>query len=246
MSDEFDAKVVNIHLSSLYLYSTGFYYGASYKKCSTYIEWWGQTLPEYRERGIREINFIGWEPFLEHGLDKLLREAKALGFSIGIVTSGILIHRKPLELLRGNIDRVIIVVESMLEDDRIPSVEGARATQAKLIGLAKEAHGLGIDVKLNIVVTVFGRRDDYTRLIEELDPSEVTVSRVLRMDEWMDRGSRLFGTSESDFEECLERHSGVRLSNGAPVVSEDDAGLCAHVINWSEEKLVFLTGVASQ
>lgn len=127
------------------------------------------------------INFAGGEPLLYKHLDDAISYANSLGIKVSIITNGYLLTEEKIKSWKNKISCIGISVDSLDKDTdiKIGRCCGKNTLEKdKLIQLAKVIHNVGIDLKINTVVSKFNITEDFSKLYDELKPKKVKLLQM--------------------------------------------------------------------
>ena len=220
-------RSANLHITAHCNYGCGFCFSRTLYKTEMEPSEWIPIMERLKDNGFLKLNFVGGEPFLYEGLRTLCSEAKRMGFITGIVTNGSLLDEKTLEGYRGILDCIGFSVDSTSESTECRCGRGIPGTNhiEHIVELSKIAHSLGMDVKLNITIIKACLDEDFSQLIETVDPSRVKMFRVLGLDGVNDLMMDGFGITDDEYERFVSVHKDISLSNGNGIVFEDNSDM---------------------
>jgi len=176
-------------------------------------------LETLKSKGIEKINFAGGEPLLYKNLDHLLKMAKAMGFTVSIVTNAALLNENNLREMSGYVDWIGISVDSA---DEVIEKELGRGYGQHIEHVSKVCeliHEYGMKLKINTTVTKMNFSEDMKPFISSLCPDRWKVFQILHMKGQNDDALDLTLTNE-EFDIFRNINDGLALSNGATPVFE--------------------------
>ncbi len=176
-------------------------------------------LETLRSKGIEKINFAGGEPLLYKNLDHLLKMAKAMGFTVSIVTNAALLNENNLRKMSGYVDWIGISVDSA---DEVIEKELGRGYGQHIEHVRKVCelvHEYGMKLKINTTVTRMNFSEDMKPFISSLCPDRWKVFQILHMKGQNDDALDLTLTTE-EFDIFRNINDGLALRNGATPVFE--------------------------
>jgi pyrroloquinoline quinone biosynthesis protein E len=112
---------------------------------------WLRVLDEARQLGMLQLHLSGGEPLARADLTPLVARARALGFYVNLVTSGVgLDERRAAELAQAGLDHVQLSVQ---DADRAAAdeVAGARVSGRKMAA-ARAVTALELPLTINVVL----------------------------------------------------------------------------------------------
>lgn len=131
-------------------------------------EEWKRVLREGRELGALQLGFTGGEPMLRKDVEELVGEAHRLGYYTNLITSGIGLSERRLELLKdAGLNQIQLSIQSS-DRQMTDSLVGARAFDHKL-KVAQLIKAYGFPMVLN--VPVFRQNVDLAAEILEMAES---------------------------------------------------------------------------
>lgn len=152
------------------------------------------------------INFSGGEPLLISKIDQLIREAFNMGFKPSLVTNGSLFTRDLLDNMAPYLFKIGVSLDS-------PSwatlqLIGRRTRAGKTYSLQtllshlrySKAVNPDLIIKVNTIVSQFNKDEDFSPLIDAVQPDEWSAIQVLP---FYDKGSAI---SDDDFEKFIDYH----------------------------------------
>lgn len=152
------------------------------------------------------INFSGGEPLLIKGIDKLILTAYQMGFSPSIVTNGSLLSETLLNCIASYLVKLGLSLDSpnrhTLNQIGRRTRSGKSYTEKSIknrIKLAKELNP-NIIIKINTIVNRLNYQEDFSPLIDMLEPDEWSVIQVL---DFFDKPS---GISTDAFQQFVNFH----------------------------------------
>jgi pyrroloquinoline quinone biosynthesis protein E len=114
-------------------------------------EEWKRVLHEARKMGSLQLGFSGGEPMLRPDLGELVAEANGLGYYTNLITSGMGLSRKRLEVLKEvGLNQIQLSLQSSIRDINDAMV-GNKAFDNKL-KVARDIKDLGFPVVMNVPV----------------------------------------------------------------------------------------------
>ncbi len=222
---------INIHITDACNYSCAFCF-SSRSSCSSGgmigFDRWMPILSDLVEnRGITKINFAGGEPHLHPDLKQCIYYSKSLGATTSLVTNGSLVDREFFLDTYGDLDWIGLSIDSV--DDYKEVMMGRHCPGCRHLEKVKlvsdYAHDHGVKVKLNVVVNRMSFDEDFTELIERIDPQRVKFLQISKVRGVNDFVYDYYSITDLTFEDFKKRHSGIRLSNGSSPVSESESDI---------------------
>jgi pyrroloquinoline quinone biosynthesis protein E len=112
---------------------------------------WLRVLDEARQLGMLQLHLSGGEPLARADLTPLVARARALGFYVNLVTSGVgLDERRAAELAQAGLDHVQLSVQDA-DHAAADEVAGARVSGRKMAA-ARAVTALELPLTINVVL----------------------------------------------------------------------------------------------
>lgn len=190
----------------------------------SYEQWSGIIEDLVKNRGITKVNFVGGEPLLYPHLERCLAFTKSLGATTSIVTNATLVDDGFFKRTLGNLDWIGLSIDST--DDYTEVVIGRHVKDCRYLQnvrkVADLAHDYGVRIKLNITVNRLCIRDDFTEIIEDIDPSRLKFIQLTNVKGINDSGYDDLSVTEGTFDRFIRKYSDLLLSNGLRPVFESE------------------------
>nr|WP_294507157.1 pyrroloquinoline quinone biosynthesis protein PqqE [uncultured Rhodopila sp.] len=136
---------------------------------------WQQVLTSAADIGVLQVHFSGGEPTARADLPDLVRHAVATGLYTNLITSGVPLDQRRVDVLAdAGLDHVQISFQDAedVNGDRIAGMTGAQKKKREVSAII---HRAGLPLTINLVV----HRQNLERLPEMLDMSvELGASRI--------------------------------------------------------------------
>ncbi|MDP3274805.1 MAG: viperin family antiviral radical SAM protein [Deltaproteobacteria bacterium] len=179
------------------------------------------VMASVRAAGGQKMNFVGGEPTLHPDIERLVCEAKSMGFTTSIVSNGKRLARLLASSAGAALDWVGLSVDSATDEGNAAVGRGGPGYTQQIVDLATQAQGLGARVKLNTVVTKVNVDEDMHTLIRQIAPERWKVFQALRVEGQNEtRIGPLLVTAE-EFARFVARHQGLNREQ-IPLVAEDN------------------------
>ena len=215
----------NVHITGKCNYRCGFCFAKNLPNITMGFEHWKPIFEDLRfNQGIDKINFAGGEPLLYPELLECCKFCKSIGFTVSIVSNGSLINRDFLEKAAGCVDWIGLSIDSI--DDRIETDVGRcchcgeHNHIGKIVEISQMAHELGMKVKLNITVISQSYQEDFSEIINAVDPDRAKAFQVMRLEGHNGDQFDRFSVTSEQYEEFIARHRDIKLRNGTELVFE--------------------------
>lgn len=189
-----------------------------------------KAMKEFSERGTRLWDFTGGEPLLRKDIGELVAYAKDLGFSIVLVTNGLLIKRKIKEIKKVDVLDVSLDGPKPIND----KLRG-RGTFDKIMEGIKIAKENGVNVHLSSVISRLNtERNCYG--IRELLNIAINLNcpiffQPLYESEYNKKEIKKYFPSKRDYIQALEIIKKFKTENPFLLQSSDTT------LNWFEKLL---------
>ncbi|XP_008278225.1 S-adenosylmethionine-dependent nucleotide dehydratase RSAD2 [Stegastes partitus] len=212
---------VNYHFTRKCNYKCGFCFHTAKTSFVLPLEEAKRGLKLLKDSGMEKINFSGGEPFLHEKGDFL---GKMVQFckqdlqlpSVSIVSNGSMIKEKWFQKYGDYLDILAISCDSFDEDTNqlIGRAQGKKSHLDNLYKIRTWCQQYKVAFKINSVINTFNIEEDMTEQIVELNPVRWKVFQCLLIDgenagEAALREAERFVISDQQFQEFLDRHSGV-------------------------------------
>jgi radical S-adenosyl methionine domain-containing protein 2 len=176
------------------------------------------------EAGFRKVTFAGGEPFLCPWIYDLVNEANALGMVSCVVTNGSLLSQ--LERLSGVLDWLVISIDSTSERT-LRSL--GRVTARRALGrhdyleMCQRAKDLGIQLKINTVVTRENLSEDLSGFVSAAHPARWKILQMLPVAGQNDHGSEALRVTSEEFRAFVDVQLRGLAEEITVVVEDNDA-----------------------
>ncbi|MCE9580085.1 MAG: viperin family antiviral radical SAM protein [Deltaproteobacteria bacterium] len=181
-----------------------------------------------RAAGTEKLNFAGGEPTLCPYLGEVLREARAQGLVVTIISNGFALEAL-LECQAGDLDWVGLSVDSAVEQVQAALGRGRGNHVARTTKLFDLVHAYGLRAKLNTVVTARTWDEDMTAFVRRVRPHRWKVFQVLPVGGQNDGRVEPLLIAPAQFRAFVDRHLPLGAEGFAPVV-EDNAAMTASYV----------------
>ncbi|MFX1284740.1 MAG: viperin family antiviral radical SAM protein [Promethearchaeota archaeon] len=182
--------------------------------------------------GTKKITFVGGEPLLYPQLGELIRYTKNYNITTMIITNGSLLDCVYLELYEKYIDWIGFSLDSSIDvvndtlGRRLKNSRKQNLTHIQRVrSLVPTVKNLGINVKINTVVTSLNWQEDMNWLIKELKPDRWKVFQVLKIDGENDRDISPLLITPRQFQHFIFRHQ-----NCNPNKESNDAMMGSYIM----------------
>lgn len=131
------------------------------------------------------INFSGGEPMLIHQIDELIKHAHGLGFNPSMITNGSLLNDANLPKIAPYLVKLGLSLDSpslaTLQTIGRTTKSGKTYSHQSILDIVRIARELnpGIIIKINTVVNAFNQCEDFSPLIDSIEPDEWSAIQVL-------------------------------------------------------------------
>lgn len=163
-------------------------------------------LTQYVRWDKVRINFSGGEPLLIHRLGSLIQAAYDLGFLPSVVTNGILLSEKKQLEITPYLVKLGLSIDSpyaaTLHKIGRKTKSGKWLSHLELIETVKLARQLNpsITIKINTLVSNYNKDEDFSPLVDAIEPEEWSVIQVLP---FFDQQAKV---STQEFEHFIDKH----------------------------------------
>jgi len=152
------------------------------------------------------INFSGGEPMLIHKIDEIILEAHRLGFKPSLVTNGSLLNENNLNKIAPYLTKLGISLDSpnlsTLQKIGRMTKSGKTYSNQGIIDFVNMARQINPDIviKINTIVNALNKDEDFSALIENIEPDEWSAIQVL---DFFDKGSAI---NSEEFDKFIDFH----------------------------------------
>jgi len=179
-----------------------------------------EILAQVKKKGIEKITFAGGEPLMHSQMSEILHLAKEEGLVTCIVTNGSLMDCNDLKRMKDDLDWIGLSIDSQRESIEKQLGRGNGQHVQKSVDLVKSIHKLGIQLKINTVVTKMNYRERIGPFIESLAPHRWKVFQYLHMSGCNDEYRSELEITSEEFDSFLKNHRDTKLQNGGSPVFE--------------------------
>jgi len=160
--------------------------------------------------GCKKLTLGGGEPFLSPKLLELLKEAKKVGLTTCVVTNANMITKEKMMALSHYLDWIAISVDSFSEYTEIEIGRGNVRHVSHCIKVASWAHDLGINLKVNSVITSLNYSENMMKHILSIKPDRWKVFQLLQIEGENIESTKDLVISEEEFQYCMNNHKSVK------------------------------------
>lgn len=174
---------------------------------------WIDTISDYfKNNNISKprINLVGGEPLLYKEIIPLIKYIYSKGIRVSLVTNGSLLTNEFLSEVGTFLDKIGISIDTL---DSKTAKKIGRSTKNKetlsserLIATCKQIKSLNINLKINIVVSRFNFKEDFSSFLNEVGADKVKFLELYIVDE-MNKESVKYKLSKKEYNEFCSRHS---------------------------------------
>lgn len=131
------------------------------------------------------INFSGGEPMLIHRIDEIIQEAKQLGFNASLITNGSLLNDNNLPKIAPYLVKLGVSLDSpklkTLQEIGRTTRSGKHTRHEAILFRIEQARAINpaIIIKVNTVVSQYNHHEDFSPLIDSIEPDEWSAIQVL-------------------------------------------------------------------
>jgi len=219
-----EIKSANIHINRICNYNCGFCFARNLDRSILTPEQWRSRLSYLKKEGVTKLNLAGGEPTLYPHFIELCHLAKEMGFIVSIVTNGSMINGEKIEKMMGKVDWIGLSIDS--PDNNVEKSVGRQCSSlnhiTNVIEVARLAHEKNIKVKLNITVIRQSWKQDFSELINMINPERVKAFQVLRVEGENEDLFDEYSITKDEWEHFKNNHNKIVLRNGEMLVFEGD------------------------
>ncbi len=152
------------------------------------------------------INFSGGEPMLIHEIDEIIKEAYQLGFKPSLVTNGSLLNDHNLLKIAPYLVKLGISLDSpnleTLQKIGRMTKSGKTYSNQSIVDIVTRAREINnnIIIKINTIVNFLNKDEDFSPLIDSIQPDEWSAIQVL---DFYDKDSAI---SIEEFDRFIDFH----------------------------------------
>lgn len=182
------------------------------------------SLAELLARTYTKVTLVGGEPTLYPRLPELLAIVKRGGALTNLVTNGSRIDAAWLEAQADVLDILTLSIDSAdlatLRAVGRATPRGDVLTSEHFIDLAQAARRLGIDLKINTVVTTLNEAEDMADLIRELAPERWKILQAAPVEGQNDELIGSLTPTTAAFDAYVGRHAAALVDDEIRIVAE--------------------------
>lgn len=159
---------------------------------------------------FKRINFVGGEPTVSPYLLPLMRKTRELGLDSTIVTNGYnLIHRADLSEIYELCSTIGISIDSLNDETnaKIGRCSKSVITKAEYTHLCQTIKSHGNRLKINTVVSVLNKDEDFCDFYAETNPDRIKLFQVLKPKRCLKQNYDDLLISADDFSTFVARHN---------------------------------------
>lgn len=156
--------------------------------------------------GTEKITFVGGEPTLCPYLGDVLAETKSLGMITMLVSNGTGITSSFLEKFHDSIGWIGLSIDSSSEHIQYELGRGFGNHIQDTIKRTKLIRNLGINLKINTVITRLNLHENFHDLISTLRPQRWKVFQVLPIKDQNEKHIQKLQISEEEFLDFISQH----------------------------------------
>lgn len=180
-----------------------------------------------KQKHVKKINFVGGEPTLMgERLVKLVKYAKRCNLLTSVTTNGSLIDRQWIKDLSGALDILTISIDSADDETNRLSgrcgKNGVLPTLEHYRELAQACHEVGVNLKINTVVSKFNKDENLAQFINELMPMRWKIFQALRIEGENSQCFDACEVSDKDYEEYCKRQLSTVFNRDIVVVETNE------------------------
>lgn len=180
-----------------------------------------QVMRLVRDAGGEKMNFVGGEPTLHKEIQRLVLEAKAMGYTTSIVSNGVRLAELLDSSAGAALDWVGLSIDSASDAGNAQIGRGGPGYTAQIVSLARRAHAQGAKVKLNSVIHRLNHQEAMHDLVRSIRPSRWKLFQVLKVKGQNDGAVEELLITTEQFVSFVERHRCLE-QEGIIVVPEDN------------------------
>ncbi len=174
---------------------------------------------------MKKVNFVGGEPTLCPFLGDLVVYSKKLGLITGVVSNGTGITKPFLEQYGKNIDWIGLSLDSGNEKTQQMLGRGNGKYVSDIIDKSRMIKQVGIQLKINSVITSLNVNEDLTNTIDNICPDRWKVFQVLAINGQNRKNLRNLEICPFEFENFIVRHKKLN-----PIAEDNDAMLESYIM----------------
>ena len=162
------------------------------------------------EAGCKKLTLGGGEPILSPKLLELLKVAKKVGLTTCVVTNGNMITKERMMALSHYLDWIAISIDSFFEYIEIKLGRGNGGHVSQCIKVASWAHDLGINLKVNSVITSLNYSENMMEQILSIKPDRWKVFQLLQIKGENTESTKDLVIPEEEFQYFMNNHKSIK------------------------------------
>ena len=184
----------------------------SYPKLSQLIQWVDKISNYFKLNKVSNprINLVGGEPLIYKNIIPLIKYIYSKGIKVSIVTNGSLLTEKFLKKVGNYISMIGVSVDTLDKDTalKIGRVDsnGKVLKIDHLMSICKLIKSMGIQLKINTVVSKFNYNEDFIPFLNEVDADKVKFLELYLIDNMNDYSLR-DKLSRAEYLKFCSKHS---------------------------------------
>lgn len=184
----------------------------SYPDLNSLLKWIDTISDYFKKNKITNprINLVGGEPLLYNEIIPLIKYIHSKGIRVSLVTNGSLLTNEFLSEVGEYLDMIGISVDTLEKETAIKlgrcNMNKETLSLEKLVMICKKIKILNIKLKINIVVSKFNFRENFSNFLNKVKAERVKFLELYIVDE-MNKESVEYKLSKEEYNEFCSKHS---------------------------------------
>jgi len=185
---------------------------ATYPDINLLLKWIDTISKYFKENEIinPRINLVGGEPLLYSEIIPLIKYIHSKGIRVSLVTNGSLLTNKFLSQVGKYLDMIGISADTLEKETAIKlgrcNMNKETLSLEKLVMICKKIKILNIKLKINIVVSKFNFRENFSNFLNKVRAERVKFLELYIVDD-MNKESVKYKLSKKEYNEFCSKHS---------------------------------------
>jgi radical S-adenosyl methionine domain-containing protein 2 len=163
---------------------------------------------------ISRFNLAGGEPLLHPHLNEIIQYISDLGIECSIITNGYCLSEDKIRAFQGKISMLGISVDSV-EPETLRKMgrctkNGMVLNRERCIKLCKSIKSAGIKLKINTLVSIYNKDEDFSGFMREISPDRWKILKMKYYNDTRFTNENVVPTN-FEYEAFLNRHKDIHF-----------------------------------